>query len=1170
MILLKRSALRKNIFREIWNTKSRFISILAIIGISVGFYTGLRSASPSMIETARQYFQNQHLSDISVVSTVGFDDEDVKTLKGLDCVTDVSPGYSADLLVSRDSDDSVVRVYSLPEKTDTSSVVINEPVLSDGRLPVKEGECVIESYYLSMSGYHIGDTIVFNKKCENKDTTDFIKHTEYKIVGVVESPMYLTFSRGNSTIGNGSVLFYMMILPEDFCLERYTNMYLRTKASSMGVSDFSDEYDEQAARDLDKVEAESDGCISRFNSTTLADAKKELADAQKEYNDKKQDTEKKLSDGEKKLRDGEKKLDTEIAKGRQKLSDGKKELSTGEEELKKAQEEYTKGIDEAKKKLTDSQTALSRAQAEYNSAKLTYDTKIKQAQSKLDAAKKEYDSEYLIFYSSTKPDAEQKLSLLKTAIDTLNSLIEETQYRVDEILAEIEDIPLTDSVQSRLSELNSKLDSYKDKLDEYQKQYDDGKKALSDGEKELSKAKEKLDAAQQELDTQSEQGAVELSEAENKLTLAKAELENGKIEYENAMVTGALQLQAAEKKVSDSKAEIQNGEQEVKTQYENGLKELKLARENLIKGKSEAHYALTDAKKKLDDADEKLEALEDAKWYVYDRTNFPGFSGLEEDAQRVDSVSVVFPIFFIIVAVLVCLTTMTRMVEERRTEIGTLKALGYSRLKISAKYIIYSASASVLGSAIGGFAGVMTLPYIIVWTYGIMYTLPPTRLTVSWENLFVSSGVGIVCTCAVALFACMSELRAAPAALMRPKAPKPGKRIILEYITPIWRRMNFTSKVTARNLLRYKVRFFMTVVGVAGCTALVVAGFGLKDSITVIGDRQFGELTKYDQIYAMKESGTANEKAYLMSEFRRDERFSGVMLGSQVWTDVYYNDQKEKINLRIVVGQDKEEFQKMFVLRDRVSGETVELTDDGAVINERLSEVTGLKKGDIMTFTIDEDKYTVKVGGIVENYAGNIIYMTPSLFSSVNKKPVDYNVVFTGIKEQYKGDDRQISYDWMKNDDILTVSLISEQVDSINDMLSSLDVIVYVIIFSAGLLAFVVLYNLTNINVAERVREIATIKVLGFYDLETANYVYRENIVLTLVGSVVGLGLGWFLSMFIIESIQMDMVMFPKVVTVLTYIKSFVLTFVFSGLVNLIMYFKMKKISMVESLKSVD
>ena len=1160
-------ALRKNIFREISGTKSRFISILSIIALSVGFFSGVKAASPSMIETAEDYFASQNLMDISLMSTVGFDDDDIQDIKNLDGVVDVMPAYFADLIVQRENIESVARVYSVPQKTDTNSSTVNEPIIVDGRMPSKEGECVLDSYYAELMGYQVGDTLKFNENVGDTATDTYIKNLEYEIVGTVDSPLYITFSRGNTNVGSGKISFYMMILPEEFNYERYTSVYVTTEALQQGLSGFSEEYEAAIDDEIEKFEELSGLCIERFNSTTLADAKQQLSDAQKEYADKKQEAEEQIADGERELYEAQKEFDEKIAEAEQTIADSEKQLEEGKEQLTAGNEEYQTQIEEAYQQLVDAQGQYDEGLKQYTEAELEYNTKIAQAQSQLDSAKTEYNNQYSQFYNVTKPQAENKLNLLKTGIDFCNEQIARVQDSINE-LEQSENI--TNSMKEQLAEWKEKLNEYQSKLDDYQKQYDDGVAQLAEGEKLLADAKSQLDSAQQEFEAQKADGAAQLAEAKLQLDYAQSQLDMGKLAYETAMNKGALELQSAQQKLEEGEKELEKGKQELETQRASGEEQLKAAREELAKGKYEATTQLADAEEKLKDAQDTIEQLEEAKWYIYDRDNNPGYSGLIDDAHRVDSIATVFPLFFLIVAVLVCLTTMTRMVDERRTQIGTLKALGYSNMAIAAKYFIYAALAALAGSIVGLVLGLATLPFIIVDAYGIMYCLPATKLVIPWDSVAYSVILGILCTCVVALIACFKALKIQPATLMRPKAPKPGKRILLERIKPLWNHMNFNAKSTTRNLFRYKVRFLMTVIGVVGCTALIVAGFGLKSSISVIAERQFGNITKYDEVYALSESGTSSEKAYLMSQFHADKRFSSTLLGYQGTSDAYYNDKDNHISTSVIVTEDQEVFKEIFDLRERVGSVPLTLDDSGIIITERMSDVIDAEVGDVISFKIGEDYYTATVKGITENYAGNYIYITPTLYKTITGDEVEYNVVYTQLAEDITQSEEEIANEWMQNDEIITVSLLQATVDSVNDMLQSLDIIVFVMILCAGLLAIVVLYNLTNINISERVREIATLKVLGFYNNETANYIYRENMILTLVGAITGLFLGSMLTMFVIETIQMDMVMFSKDISVFCYVMGFILTFAFSLLVNFMMYFKMKKISMVESLKSIE
>lgn len=1162
------TSLRKNIVREIKNTKSRFISILAIIALSVGFFSGVKAASPSMINTAEKYFISQNLMDIRLVSTVGFDKDDIEAIKNSENVVSVMPGYFSDLLVKFGDVEKTVRTYSVPTMEDGSEP-INKPVVIDGRMPEKSGECVIENASINSKNYKVGDKIKFADTINGTSTDTYIKMQEYTVVGIIESPLYLSFQRENTNVGSGTIAFYMMLIPEDFVTERYTNVYITTKASNSGYQSFSEDYSALIEEDKAFFENLSIERVDIFEKTTLADAEQKLSDAQTRYIEGRDEANQKISDGVSKLNAAQEEFNKGIFDAQQEIEKNEALIKQGKSELAEAQETYQLGLDDALKQISEAQTQYDDGKKEYNKALNTYNTQISQAQALLDENKKEYENAYNLFYFTTKPEAEQKLELLSTLIKFANSTINTLKEQIKEIEQSLQ-LKDSDELKNQLNELQKKLDEALNTVNDYQKQYDTALKQLEDAELQLADAKKQLDDAQNELNRQKLSGQTQLDEAKQKLDSAESQLSIAKLQYETEMNKGALKISAAQTEIQEGEKKLEQGKPELEKKYALGQEELKSAREKLIISKQEAEQQLQDAQKQISDAESQIKKLKDATWYVYTRDDIIGYSSLTEDAHRVDSIAEVFPVFFLLVAVLVCLTTLSRMVEERRTEIGTFKALGYSNIAITCKYCIYAGIAAIIGSIIGLICGLSTLPYIIVETYGILYTLPKTSLSIPWDSVIISTIVALLCTCGVALFACLKELRRNAAVLMRPKAPKPGKRILLERITPIWKHLNFTTKFTARNLFRYKARFFMTVIGVAGCTALIIAGFGLKNSISVIADRQFNEITTYDAIFALSSPGTQNDQKYLMSEFEKDNSFDTVLLTCQKDTSASFKDSKKAISSQIVIGADIEAFEKIYHLRNSANHEKIELTDDGIVITERMSAVISASVGDMIDITINGKSVQAKVSGVAENYAGNYTYITPNYYKQLLGEEPEYNTVVAILTEyaQKKHDD--ISKEWMPKDEIITISFISDAVSSVEDMLQSLNIIVLVMILCAGLLAIVVLYNLTNINIAERVREIATIKVLGFYNGEAAAFIYRENIALTLTGSLVGLLLGAWLNSFIIEAIQMDMVMFAKEMNVMCFIWGLLLTFVFSAFVNFIMYFKMKKISMVESLKSIE
>ena len=538
-------------------------------------------------------------------------------------------------------------------------------------------------------------------------------------------------------------------------------------------------------------------------------------------------------------------------------------------------------------------------------------------------------------------------------------------------------------------------------------------------------------------------------------------------------------------------------------------------------------------------------------------------------ANKIGDIANVFPVFFFLVAALVCLTTMTRMVDEQRGNIGTLKALGYSKLSISSKYIVYAAVASTLGALVGLAIGVVLFPTVIFYAWGIMYTVPKVKLLLDLPLSIISILVAVSVTTLAAVLACYKELIETPSLLMRPKAPKEGKRIFLERISFIWKRMNFTEKVTARNIFRYKKRFFMTVIGISGCTALLLAGFGIKDSISTIASKQFGEIIKYDSQVSIDKDSTLTEKEDLFDKYKNDSRVEDISEMS-TFNSKAIDDGEDK-SVKLIVPKNISEFKDFISLRERSSQKEIQLDNNGVVITEKLSKSLGVKKGDKITIeNEDGDRKEVEVSAISEMYVDHYVFMSPEYYKSTFGVTNEINALALKLNDTSTKVEEVLGTELMDNDIVKSVSFYSGLVNNFDNMISSLNIVVIVLIVSAGALAFVVLYNLTNVNVSERLREIATIKVLGFYDNEVSAYVYRENLVLTAIGSIVGLALGTILHRFIMITVEFDAMMFGRNINILSYLIAVVITMGFAILVNLVMYKKLKKIPMVESLKSVE
>lgn len=1154
-------SLTKNIFREIRQTKSRFIAIVAIIALSIGFFSGIKVSGPTLVNTADIYFADNNLMDFRLVSTVGFDEEDIANIEDADCVTQVMPSYMADVITVVGGAESVFRIHMLPAAKD-GTAAINTPNLIEGRLPQKSGECIVEKSDL-VAGLSLGDTLEIQPTVGDNNTYDYLKQTEYTIVGFVESPMYITFQHGNTDVGNGSISCFAMILPEDFAYEKYTEVFVRTTAAD-GVSSFSNEYKQRIKDQTASLEILSETSGERVR----ADAQQELDEAREEYETQKSEAEQKIADAEQELQDSREEFDTKIAEAQSEADENEQTLKDGREQLEAAREEYNAQIAEAEKQLADAGRQLEAGKAEYEASLTEYNEQIASAQAELDALLEQYNAAYDEFINETKPEAENGIAQLEAGIAQAQNGIE--QY--GEALSALNAIPeemRTDQQKAQIAEMTVALQQLQGQQSQLQTQYEEARAQLEAGEQALNDTKAQLSSAQIQLDQQAAFGGQQLDEAKAVLDASQAELNEGKAELETQKAAGLQKLNESEAELEEGEAQLSEGKAELAKQKAEGEQALSDAGQELADAKQETQEQLDEAQQEIEDAQQELDNLE-IKWYVFTRDDNKGYSGLVEDAERVNSIAKVFPVFFMIVAILVCLTTMSRLVEERRTETGTLKALGYSYGAIVMKYFVYAATASITGSIIGAFAGLLTLPYIIVNAYGILYTMPKTELLIQWNVVLISSAVAIVLTCFVSVYTCMKELRLKPAVLMRPKSPKLGKRILLEKIPLIWKHMSFTSKITARNIFRYKVRFLMTVIGVTGCTALIIAGFGLRASITSIGDMQFSDLFRYDVIMSLADKKTSLECAELTDEIAFDSSVQSATPVLSGTTSIYKDKSVKQVEFTYMVPDNPADFESMVTLRDRKTGEKLALSNDGVIISERLSEILDVNIGDVMTMTIDDDPYQVKITGITENYVSNYIYMTPAYYGGLVGKDVEYNCIVTLFKDDMEPDNHAFAQKWMASDDILTISFVSDTREIIDDMFGSLDIIVVVIILCAGALAIVVLYNLTNINMAEREREIATIKVLGFYDGESAAYIYRENIVLTIVGALCGMFLGSVFLTFIIRTIEMDMVMFSRSISAPSYIMGFALTCVFSGIVNFIMYFKMKKIDMAESLKSVE
>lgn len=1078
-----KSALFKDIIREIKRTKSRFFSIFAIIALGAGFFSGLKAACPDMLATQEAYFRDNNLMDIHLLSTYGFDEDDMDAIRAVDGIRGIYPTYSKDVFVKNDRNANLIaKMIAIPDVTTAAYAdkTIDEPVVLKGRMPQSANECVVEKHSQMRTTFNIGDTVsVYTTDSENP-LSDSLVRDSWTVVGIVMNPQYISYERGNTTIGDGSIDTYIMIPESNFCYEVYTDVYL-TMEDAAAYGAFDDGYWNVM-----------DGNVEEFEA--VADVRKE-----ERFAEIKNEAERQLADAKKKLADGEKEANEELSKAKQELDDAYKELTDGEKKLADGKKQYNDGREE------------------YNNSKKEFDEGIADAELKIEEAQAELDDGYAQYNNG-----------VSQLMEGLESSAEQLRAKTAEIKAAISAGMGTPEMEMMLAELERQLG-------EIEYLINNPEAAIASAE-ELRTAKDQLEEAGDRLNSA-------------KLWLG-VEKENGQKQLDEA----AAELSKAYKTLRDSEKQLADGWNE----YNDGLAKYEEA-------KAESDQKLADARQQILDAEKKVAKLKKPTWYVFTRKDNPGFSTYESDAYRIENVCKIFPVFFFLVAILVCLTTMTRMVEEERTQIGTLKALGYSKAAIASKFIVYSALASLSGSVVGIAAGSFIFPTVIYSAYEMLYKTPALKLQPMPEVWVLVTLCALVCTTAAALMACMAELRSNPAALMRPKAPKAGKRVLLEKIPFIWKRLSFTRKVTVRNLFRYKKRIFMTILGIAGCTALTMAGFGIYSSISVILDKQYSEIFNYDLIVVLDSDAGEYTLETVDKALEEDENTTENV-------ELYMKSLSYKGigDTSLVVAKDTTKLADVVKFNDRVTGNPLELTDDGVIITERFAELSGLSAGDEFTFTCGGEEITAKVSSVTENYTLHFVYMTENLYEKLCGAKPSYNTYFTIMKDTGDEAQKEMGERLMSLDGVQALSFVKDNRESFGNTVKNLNYVVILIIVSAAMLAFVVLYNLTNINITERIREIATIKVLGFYDNEVSAYVFRENILLTLIGDAIGLGAGVWLHRFVIQVAQTDSVMFGRTLPLWCFAAAFVLTLIFALLVDFIMHFRLKKVSMVESLKSVE
>ena len=1208
-----RNAMSKDFFREIKYTLNRYVSILLIVALGVAFLAGIRATCPDMKLSLDYYLDQSDFMDLRVLSTLGLTDDDLQAISSIEGVKAVEGAYSYDAEVIGENAKWILRFLSEPQN-------VNKISLVEGRDIENPDECIVDRLMIDKDGYQIGDQLTVTAAGKDENVSDALSVTTFTIVGAAASPSYFTSARDTTSIGTGQADAFVYLSPKVFKSEAYSAAYLTVEGAAEKTA-YSDAYDNVVDQVKDKLEAISEEReAARYNgimddaNTELDDARSKLADAKADAESELSDAWAKLQDGEQQIRDGQKTLDdnkaayeeqitsakaklqnseqqlqkgeAQVSANEKKLKDGRQQLSEARQQLeesgrtleakKQQYEEGLKAAEDGQKQLDEGRAQLAAASESLKSQEEALNTQKNALQEQYETllVQKEELNEGIIQLerqigelcqqrdeaaAAEEPD-EELIAQLDAQIAEVSGKKSQLESRRDEIqaglsqaesgLSEIESgLTQVEAGKEELSQQQDKLESQQTQLDETKKQLDDAGKQLEAGSSQLEAGKQQLNNKQQEL----ENGQNALNQAKRQLENGWSELESGRKELQSKMASAQSQFEEAEQKLTEAKAELAD------------------AKEKYVSGKEEAKEKIADAEQEIADAEEQLGEVEYPEWYVLDRNATQSYVEYEQNAERIGAIGKIFPLIFFLVAALVSLTTMTRMVESQRTQIGTLKALGYSGWSIASKYVWYALSASVIGSVIGLIFGQKFLPWVIITAYRVLY--PNITVILTPLNLYYSvtaSGAAILCVTGAALASCCRELAASPAELMRPEAPAAGKKILLEHVGPVWKHMKFTSKVAMRNLFRYKKRFFMTIFGIGGCTALVVFAFGLTDSISGVAHRQYDELFHYDMTLTLEDHVTDQEMEKLYDFLDNNDglkaeqyiRLRSMSMSVQGSTTSY--------TAYLTVPEDSGKYGSFVELQDRKTGVPYCLNDTDVIITEKLAELLGIKAGDTLKITDKDMEREVTVGAVAENYLMSYVYMSPALYRQTFGQTPEWNKIEAFIPGLNSDNSDDYSAQLLQLEAVSGTSTTDYVRSKFEEVLDSLDIVTLILMTAAGMLAFIVLYNLNNINITERRRELATIKVLGFYDLEVAEYVYRENVMLTAIGALCGAVLGKYLHAFIITSVETDVIMFIRRADFSSYVYAVVITFGFSIFVNWLMYFRLRKIDMVESLKSVE
>ena len=1016
-----KSALLKDSIKEIKNTYKRFLSILVMAFLGVGFFAGMRAASPDMVDTIDQYYKESQVYDIKILSTLGLTNDDIDALSEIDEIENTVGTYETEGKIEIDNKEIITKIMSVEK--------LNKPILLQGNLPKTQNECVVEDSFLTANHKSIGDTIeveVEKTKNDEGEEVEYLNKNILKIVGTVKSPLYISRDRGTSSLGSGKIDYYIYVHKENIkANEIYTNIYIKLK-NSENYTTSSEKYEEYIAEVKEKIEAIKEEREKARHDKLVDIATRKVKEAEEKLNENKQN----------------------------------------------AQQQ----IEEAKQEIENGKNKIEKAEVKLNSSKKEADTKFKSAYNQIQMAKES------IFQNETQ----------------LNQKEQEAGQQITELEIKKQELQTQfDTIENNLTQLETQYNQIKDNpnISEEQKQMLENKIQM------LKQSKQTIKAGIEQINNGITTGKQEIENAKTQLKNAKNELTKKEKQYEATKTATYSSLENAKIEIEKSKTELEKGEKELEEKQE------------------EFKDKIADAESKLIDSREKIANIENPTWYVLDRYSNTGYNSFIQDTESIENISKVFPIVFFMVALLISLTSMTRMVEEQRTQIGTLKALGYNKLQIASKYVIYAGLACVIGGVLGMSVGFVLLPQIIWTMYQMMYQMTD-NIHISFNIIIGGMGLLLICVCIIGatIYAVLKELVQTPSTLMRPKAPKMGKRVLLEKIPFIWKRLSFSQKVTVRNIFRYKKRFLMTIIGILGCTALIVVGFGVRDSIRCIMPNQFEKVFNYDMQIGLKNGLEDEQKQKYIISLQEKTELEKVV-ETYMTSNIAKNQENEE-DVQIIVPKEPKDLDEVINLTDVKTGEKVQLEENAICLTDKVAELLNVKQGDTITLKDSKDKERqVKISNIVENYVYHYVYMSRITYENLYGENYNTNILFTKNNNLSEEQETNLATEIMNQSEVASISRNSSIMNLLDDTMKSLNYVVIILIVSAGLLAFVVLYNLSNVNISERIRELATIKVLGFYDKEVYSYVTRETVILTAIGIVLGLIGGYFLNYFIIRNL---------------------------------------------------